>query len=86
MYLVKKSLGASKEMFQQLPGGSSKQRSGKSSLLYGLLPDEFTYTDAIGLAEKLSVADRTIERYLRQLVNERFLIQPERGKYKKVSV
>jgi hypothetical protein len=85
MYLVKKSLGASKEMFQQLPGGGSKQSNGKGSPLYRQLPDEFTYTDAIGLTESLGVADRTIERHLKQLVKEGLLIQPERGKYKKLS-
>jgi hypothetical protein len=85
MYLVKNSLDASKELFQQLPGGGSKQSSSRSSSLYGLLPDEFTYTDAIGLAEKLSVVDRTIERHLKQLLKEGLLIQPERGKYRKVS-
>lgn len=86
MYLVKNSLDASKELFQQLPGGGSKQSNAKSNQLYRQLPDEFTYSDAIKLAESLGVADRTIERHLKRLVIEGLLTQPERGKYRKVSV
>lgn len=85
MYLVKRSLEASKGLFQQLPGGGSKQSNSKSNLLYRQLPDEFTHYEAIRFTESLGVADRTIERHLKQLVTEGLLIQPERGKYKKVS-
>jgi hypothetical protein len=85
MQLVKLSLGASKELFSQLPG-AGKKIIDRREYYFKKLPAEFETNEAI---QTLSTNGegapkrRTIELWLEEWVKEGLLVKPERGKYKK---
>ncbi len=84
MQLVKHSLGASKELFTQLPG-AGKKFHGRRDEYFNQLPNEFETNDAIRIITTGEGAPkrRTIELWLEEWVKEGYLLKPERGKYKK---
>lgn len=86
MYLVKRSLSDSMELFSLLPRGGKKPID-RRDVFFSKLPDEFETTKAIQIlsAEQGAPKQRTIEQWLEMWVKEGSLIRPERGKYKKTA-
>ena len=84
MQLVKHSLEASKKLFSQLPG-AGKKIHGRRDEFYNQLPNEFETNEAIQI---LTISEgapkrRTIEQWLEKWVTDKYLVKPEKGKYKK---
>lgn len=72
-------------MFFKLPRESKLALDKKIKLFFDALPSTtiFTREEALVVGRTLNIAERTIDKYLKRLVDIKFLEQPEYGKYKK---
>jgi hypothetical protein len=73
-------------MFRSLPKHADMRLSDNMRRFFDALPSgiEFSRKGAIEIAEKFNIAERTVGKYLRALVENEFLLQPLKyGNYKK---
>lgn len=71
--------------FEELPlQGNSDARGERYYKYYNVLPPEFETAEAVELARKMNIADRTAKRYLNALIDEKKLVRIRRGRYEKV--
>jgi hypothetical protein len=81
--LAHHSLNRSLELFKRLPGANKQGFDIRKDKFYQLLPDEFTTAEAVKLEWGRKVSERTIGRYLDELVEQGYLTKLGHGKYKK---
>lgn len=71
--------------FEELPlQGKADARGERYYKYYNVLPPEFETAEAVELARKMNIADRTAKRYLNALIDEKKLVRVRRGQYEKV--
>jgi hypothetical protein len=71
--------------FEQLPIEAQPDAKGdRYNKFYNVLPPAFETSEAVELANKMNIADRTAKRYLNTLIDERKLTRIRKGKYEKV--
>lgn len=71
--------------FEELPlKGKTDARGERYYKYYNILPPEFETAEAVELARKMNIADRTAKRYLNTLIDEKKLVRVRRGQYEKV--
>lgn len=71
--------------FEELPlQGKTDARGERYYKYYNILPPEFETAEAVELARKMNIADRTAKRYLNTLIDEKKLVRIRRGCYEKV--
>lgn len=71
--------------FDQLPLQAGKDVRGERYTAYfNVLPPDFSTSQAVELAGRMSIADRTAKRYLRTLTTQGKLTRVRRGRYRKV--
>jgi hypothetical protein len=71
--------------FEQLPIDAQPDAKGdRYYKFYNVLPPAFETSEAVELANKMNIADRTAKRYLNTLIDERKLTRIRKGQYEKV--
>jgi len=82
LYLVDRSLERSLELFELLPGANNENLV-SGNKIYDLLPNTFSYTQAMAIAEVLGMSERTIQRYLRKASQKGVFTRTEDKLYQK---
>ena len=80
LYLVNESLYSALELYEALPDVKSPNLNNKEAL-YTALPDEFSRGEAFVIAKKINISERTMDRYLGEMIRKRLLIKIVHGKY-----
>lgn len=71
--------------FEQLPIEAQPDAKGdRYHKFYNVLPPAFETSEAVELAGKMNIADRTAKRYLNTLIEEQKLTRIRKGQYEKV--
>lgn len=71
--------------FEQLPIEAQPDAKGdRYHKFYNVLPPEFETYEAVEMANKMNIADRTAKRYLNTLIDEHKLTRIRKGQYEKV--
>ncbi|GAC1379220.1 MAG: hypothetical protein NVSMB45_01080 [Ginsengibacter sp.] len=86
LYLSKKSLDCSLEFFESLPAAKNVAVRKEDNVQYILknIKDEFVRADIIPLCTLLKISVRTLDRYLKEMLDKGVLSQDTHGKYKKL--
>ncbi len=71
-------------MFKHLPKGTGVKLEPQKRKLFDALPQEFTRQEAIIIGREHKLAERTIDKYLKQFVGKFLSKLPEYGKYQKL--
>lgn len=86
MILVRQSLYCSVEFFEQFNTGKKTPLAKNNTLLITKLPDEFSRSEAVGIATAERISERTLDRALEQLGSAGLLVKNGHGKYKKTDL
>lgn len=73
-------------MFFKLPGERKLQLNNFIRKFYDLLPvdKEFARSDAVKIGLSIRIKERSVDNYLKRLLEINFLTQPEYGKYRRI--
>ena len=72
-------------VFEQLPIETEPDAKGERyHKFYNVLPPAFETAEAVELAEKMNIANRTAKRYLNTLIDEQKLTRIRKGQYEKI--
>lgn len=83
-WLIEQSFQNALELFKELPG-EQKEKSNDEDF-FELLPSTFKTAELAPLRKQLNVSDKTIERKLKKLVDNKKLISTKKGYYEKIEV
>ncbi len=82
-WMVAQSYKSSIELFKMLPGEKKDDSSSRVEEFFELLPKEFRTKETAPLQAKMKVSDRSINRYLKELLENGKLVSPKKGFYQK---
>ena len=86
LMLVEVYLHHSLIIYSLLPDGEECLLDGNQSLFYSRLPDEFKREDISYIKEELNISERTVTRYLKEMVVKGLLKNNSYARYSKIKI
>jgi hypothetical protein len=82
-WMIHQSYLSSIELFKMLPGQKQDNSSSRVEEFFELLPKEFRTKETAPLQAQMKVSNRTIQRFLKELLENGKLVSPKKGIYQK---
>ena len=82
-WMIHQSYLSSIELFKMLPGQKQDDSSSRVQEFFELLPTEFRTKETAPLQTKMKISDRTVQRFLKELLENGKLVSPKKGFYQK---